>query len=156
MLPMTMPSDGSHVDATISESQAGVDAANLPEFVRVRKMSAVPGHQKIAFAKRRNGQMQRIARGIGGHDFVLNVNVHDFGDFILDGQQRQIFDQCQSFGASFWNAERQFTNHGRTDDKFVFRRSISPRQSSPLPASNDVRRGSLFVVDFSAIETCCQ
>src|SRR5712691_12521859 len=61
-----------------------VDPANVSELVGVGNMLTIPSDQKVAFVKRRDGQVQRIARWIGWHDLVANVSVNDLRDFIVD------------------------------------------------------------------------
>jgi len=59
------------------QSKQRIDPANVAEFVPVGNMLTIPSDQKITFVERCDGQMQRIARRIGWHDFVPNAGLDD-------------------------------------------------------------------------------
>ncbi len=110
-------------------------------------MLAVPSHKEITFVERRDGQVQRISGGICWHHSLLNVACGNVRDRLFDGQDWQITNQRQSLGTSFGDSGRQLVNHRRTGEQFVFCGCSFPPLPSPVPASNNVRSGSQFVIE---------
>src|SRR5436309_157691 len=57
------------------EPEHRIDAANVPDLIRVRQMPTIPRYQEVALVVRRQGQVHRITGGVRGHDPVPDVSL---------------------------------------------------------------------------------
>lgn len=74
-------------------TQNTVHPADMPEFVGIGQMSAVPRHEKIAAMKRRSRKMKGISLRIIRHHVMSNVGIYNLSYGIIEVDERQIGDQ---------------------------------------------------------------
>jgi hypothetical protein len=101
------------------------------EFVRVRKVVAIPGHQEVTTMVRRQSQMQRVADRIARHDLLRDVGANDVSNSRLHGHQRQVLDESQTILPGRKVAAGKFFDYRCARDEFIY----VPGASQPFNAS---------------------
>ena len=91
--------------------------------------------------------MERVAQWISWHEAMSDVRLHDFRDWLFDGQQRQLTDEFQGFAFSRKIPASKFCQDGFTGNHVVVFAAVIPPQTSPFAPSYHFQLGPDFKIE---------
>ena len=115
-----------------SVPESAVDAPDVVGLVGVGDVAAVPGEEDIAFMEGGEGQVHGIALGVIRHDFVLNVEAHEFIGLLGHLQYGEALHQAEAVGSFWFRGSGKFGHHGRGSNQSVGDGEDFPPLTGPL------------------------
>jgi hypothetical protein len=91
--------------------------------------------------------MQRIAKGIRGHDAVLDVCLNDLQDGSVNGYSGQRRDEFEATVPRGKVSALEFIDYSKTGDEFGIRARLGPPVAGPDSARDHLRLGPRFKVE---------
>lgn len=102
------------------KTAAAIDDFNVPRLVGIRKVHAVPRHQKMTAMPRGQREVHGIAKKPARHQLLLNVVLREFPDFRCFIKAGKTRDQIDDLSPFVWNAEQEFDKYCVTRHPFIF------------------------------------
>ena len=129
------------------QTQNVVNVLKVLQFVWVRHVAAVPSGEDVAGVPRGECEVTRVALKVGGHEFVLDVELDgfvNFGEVFQDGKRGRESDAFRALG---FRGEIKFRKDGIGGDELMMRPGLLPPIPGPVPHGDEFGLGPCFVIE---------
>ncbi len=116
-------------------------------LVGVGDVFAVPRGENITFPKSGDGQVSGVAIGIGRHDFVLDVVLHEFIDFGGRLKQAKLVNLSEASASLRLRRLFEFTNDPKRGYEFILPFRDVPPLPRPFTPCFHLRAGTCLEVE---------